>query len=110
EPVFSYDTGQSDIMYRPVIIGAGNGTVRVPSGNLTFAGALSGPGRLSKSDFGHLSLIGDGSGYSGTISINNGFLSANSSAALGDGSATNGLKINAGTAGGFRALASFALN
>ena len=64
--------------------------------NFTFDSPITGNLSLVKSGTGTQALTGT-STYTGTTSVNGGVLSANSSAALGDGSATNTLILNGGS-------------
>ncbi len=60
----------------------------------TYSGVISGEGGLEVS--GGTQVLSGANTYSGTTTISGGVLSANSSAALGDGSATNTLIFNGG--------------
>jgi autotransporter-associated beta strand protein len=72
------------------------GTIDTNGNNVSIAGAISGANGLTKNGAGTLTLTGTNT-YSGATTISVGTVNANSSAALGDGSATNTLGLGAGT-------------
>ncbi len=65
------------------------------SGNTTVSGVISGSGGLTKINGGTLTLSGANT-FSGETTLNGGVLTANSTAALGDGSVTNTLIFTGG--------------
>lgn len=70
------------------------------TGNGTFSGIISnltGTAGLIKTGVGHLTLANASNSYNGSTTITQGILTANSSGALGDSSATNTLIFNGGT-------------
>ncbi len=80
-----------------VVLGGGAVlTVGNATSPAAFAGVISGTGGILKVGAGTLSLSG-GNTYSGSTTINVGTISAASSSALGDGSATNTLIFTGGT-------------
>ena len=104
------DRRQPIELQRQVQIGAGGTTGTLGSGAvvdnatltfnrsnaLTVANAISGSGGLVQAGSGTTSLMASNS-YSGTTTISAGTLNANSTTAIGDGSATNTLVFNGGT-------------
>ncbi len=75
------------------IYDAGNGR------NILLYGGLAGNGNIEKTGNGTLSLTGDGSGYSGTMTVSSALLSIGSDNALGTGNLVlNGGMLNAGAA------------
>ena len=68
---------------RPVILGAGSGTIETASNNLTLSGNLSGSGALIKTGRGTLSLTGTAS-YTGGTTVSGGTLLGNSGSLQGD--------------------------
>jgi hypothetical protein len=65
--------------------------------NLTYAGAITGPGTLTKSNAGTLTVGINNGAFSGPIVVNGGTLLAGASASLGNASAGNTLTLAGGT-------------
>ncbi len=94
---FSFTGSQSLNMGTGAVNMSGNRTVTVSANTFTVGGSISGGGfGLTKAGTGTLTLTG-GNTYSGTTTISAGTLNANSTDALGNGSATNTLIFNGGT-------------
>jgi autotransporter-associated beta strand protein len=76
------------------------------TGNTTVTSAIGGAGGLTKTGTGTILALSGVNTYSGPTTITDGLLIANSSAALGDGSATNTLIFGGGTMSGLQASGS----
>ncbi len=72
------------------------GTIDTNGNSVSIAGVISGANGLTEGGSGTLALSGTNT-YSGATTLNGGTLNASSSAALGDGSATNTLVFSGGT-------------
>jgi fibronectin-binding autotransporter adhesin len=81
---------------RAVSVASGSATIDTNGNTVSIAGVISGSNGLSKNGSGTLTLTGTNT-YSGSTNISAGTLNANSSTAIGDGSATNTLNISGGT-------------
>ena len=92
-------TGSSQITTRALTIGSSGGTVDTLSGSLTFGGALTGTGPLTKAGTGSLAFTSAANTLTGNITINQGSLTlhslANGGTVSGAGSLT---KAGTGTA------------
>jgi fibronectin-binding autotransporter adhesin len=83
---------------RGLAIGANNGTIATQGFNLTYAGAITGTGAITKSGSGSLTLGPSNTGYSGPITLTQaGTLIAGADGSLGSSIATNTITFNNGT-------------
>ncbi|MBI1207738.1 MAG: DUF4347 domain-containing protein [Azospirillum sp.] len=87
-----------------VTVASGGGTIDLTTGSVTFSGVISGSGALAVNNGAGkvLYLSGHNTGFSGTVTQNNGIIEFQDNAALGTGTLViNGGKLRAGSGGPF---------